>query len=159
MIDIYRWDRIHLRKALDWARESKDPNTKVGAVIAGPDRETRSTGFNGFPRGIADTSERLNDRDMKLRIIVHAERNAMYAAARVGIPLKGCTMYVACTDDTGDIWGGSPCVNCSIGIIQAGIVEVVSYPFKNFSKWKDDLEFGRKLLQEAGLRFREVSIT
>ena len=51
--------------------------------------------FNGFPRGIADTEARLNNRDLKLKPIVHGEMNAILAAARVGIPLKGCTLYFA----------------------------------------------------------------
>jgi len=72
------------------AKLSKDPNTQVGALIVGPDNEVRSTGYNGFPRGIADTDERLQDRDLKLKLIVHGEMNAILAAARVGIALKGC---------------------------------------------------------------------
>lgn len=59
----HRWDRHFLRLAAEHARMSKDPSTKVGAVIVGPDREIRSAGFNGFPRGIEDTDERLHDRE------------------------------------------------------------------------------------------------
>lgn len=155
MID--RWDGIFMRKALDWARDSKDPNTQVGAVIIGPDRETRSTGFNGFPRGIADTAERLSDRSMKNRLMVHAERNAICSAALVGVSLKGCTLYLAATDLTGKVWGGCPCTACTIELIQAGITEVVSYPFKaGPSAWRDDVEFARGLLAEAGIKYREV---
>lgn len=162
-----RWDRIHLRKALDWAKESKDPATRVGCVIVGPDKETRSTGFNGFARGVKDTPERLNDREMKLRLTVHAERNAICAAARIGIPLKGCTLYIAACrgpademiegESLDDKWGGPPCLSCAIEIIQAGIVEVVSYPLKGFSKWRDDLLFSKGILMEAGVRCREVN--
>jgi dCMP deaminase len=96
-----RWDQGFLRQSLDWARMSKDPNTQVGAVIIGPDYETRATGFNGFPRGIADTTERLADRELKNRLMVHAERNAICNAARIGTALKGCTLYLLATDDTG----------------------------------------------------------
>ena len=153
------WDQVHLRKALAWARESKDPNTCVGCVIAGPDHETRSTGFNGFPRRIADTPRRLGDRELKNRIIVHAERNAIYAAALVGVPLKGCTLYMAATDTSGAVWGGCPCTHCTIAIIQAGITEVVSYPFKaGFSHWRDDITFALGLMAEAGIILREISL-
>ena len=75
----------------DW---SKDPSTKVGCVVVGPDREIRSTGFNGFPRGIADTDERLSDRDLKYPLICHAEENAIMHAARIGLALKDCIAYV-----------------------------------------------------------------
>ena len=81
-----RWDHHFLQLCLDHARMSKDPSMSVGAVIVGPDREIRSAGFNGFPRGIADTKERLSDRDVKLQLVVHAEMNAVLAAARVGVP-------------------------------------------------------------------------
>lgn len=151
-----KWDRVFLSHALLWAKSSKDPNTQVGCVIADDKHVVRSQGFNGFPRGIADTAERLNDRDMKLRLTVHAERNAICSAAMVGVPLRGTTLYLAATDDSGTIWGGSPCTMCSLEIIQSGVVEIVSYTAKAFSKWRDDLEFAEALLQEAGIRIRYV---
>lgn len=154
-----RWDRHFLQLAADHARMSKDPATRVGSVIVGPDREIRSAGFNGFPRGIADTIERLADRETKLKLVVHGEMNAVLAAARIGTPLKGCTMYLAATDESGEIWGGPPCCRCTVEVIQAGIVEVVSWPFKEVaSKWKSDIEHARALLAEAGIAYREISL-
>lgn len=153
-----RWDDYFIRLSLESARMSKDPSTKVGAVVVGPDREVRAMGFNGFPRGIADTAERLNDRDTKLSLVVHAELNAVLSAARVGVPLKGCTMYLAATDASGAIWGGPPCTRCTVEIIQAGIAEIVSLPFKNVpSRWKDSVEAARQLLAEAGIAYREIA--
>lgn len=152
-----RWDRYFLKLALLNAEMSKDPNTQVGSVIVGPDREVRSSGFNGFPRGIADTEERLHDRDTKLKLVVHGEMNAILGAARVGIPLKGCTLYLAATDSSGLIWGGSPCSRCTVEIIQAGIQEIVSFAPKNTpSRWHDDLAMARSLIEEAGIRYREL---
>lgn len=143
--------------ALEHARMSKDPSTKVGTIIVGPDREIVSGGFNGFPRGIADTSERLNDRDTKLALVVHAEMNAIVAAARLGIRLKGCTLYLVATDHTCSVWGGPPCTRCTVHAIQAGISEIVSHAFKNVpSRWKDDIERAKHLLAEAGVIYREV---
>lgn len=148
---------------------SKDPSTKVGAVIVDDDLIIRATGFNGFPRGIADTPERLNDRDMKLRMIVHAERNALLNAARVGVSVKGCTLYLSACSATGRVdireqtksidfvWGGAPCTHCTIEIIQAGITRVVSPPMKNApSRWHDDLLFAKGLLEEAGVQLLEI---
>lgn len=100
-----RWDRHFLELALVNARMSKDPKTKVGAVIVGPDREVRAMGFNGFPRGIADTPARLEDRDLKLKLVVHAEMNAILNAVRVGVSVKGCTLYLAATDASGAVLG------------------------------------------------------
>ena len=153
-----RWDRHFLQLCLDHARMSKDPSTRVGSIIVGPDREIVSAGFNGFPRGIEDSQERLNDRDTKLRLIVHGEMNAILAAARVGTRLKGCTLYLGATDDTGLVWGGPPCTRCTVEIIQAGIAEVVSWSPKSVpSRWHDDIAFARTLLDEAGLVYREVT--
>lgn len=152
-----RWDRHFIQLCVDHARMSKDPSTKVGAVIVGPDREIRSAGFNGFPRGIADTDDRLHDREQNLALVVHGEMNAILAAARVGTPLKGCTLYLAVTDTSGQIWGGPPCTRCTVEIIQAGIVQVVSIPFKSVpSRWLDDIQRAKGLLVEAGVNYREV---
>lgn len=152
-----RWDNHFLDHALLCARMSKDPSTRVGSVIVGPDREIRSTGFNGLPRGIADTAERLTDREMKLRLVVHAEMNAILNAARVGVPLKGCTLYLTATDGTGTVWGGPPCTRCTVEIIQAGIAEIVSLPIKAVpSRWHADIAFARDLLDEAGVIYREA---
>lgn len=154
-----RWDLHFLRLALAHAAMSKDPSTQVGAVIVGPDRELRSAGFNGFPRGIADTPERLNNRDVKLELVVHAELNAILGAARVGTPLKGCTLYLAATDASGAVWGGPPCARCAVHVIQAGIAQVVAHPRKNVpTKWEKSLALSQNLLQEAGVTYREVEL-
>jgi dCMP deaminase len=153
-----RWDRHFLQLALDNARMSKDPSTRVGAIIVGPDREIRSTGFNGFPRGIADTPERLNDRDLKLRLIVHGEMNAVLNAARIGVSVRGCTLYLGATDDSLLVWGGPPCTRCTVELIQAGLSEIVSFTPKSVpSRWHDDLAFARKLLNESQLAYRELA--
>lgn len=152
-----RWDQHFLRLALFHAAMSKDPSTRVGAVIVGPDREVRSSGFNGFPRGIADLPERLFDRETKLELIVHAEMNALIQAARIGVPVKGCTLYLAATDDTGQVWGGPPCTRCTVHAIQAGITRIVSRPLKpGPSKWHADLARARGLLCEAAIPLEEV---
>ena len=152
-----RWDRHFLEMALTNARMSKDPNTRVGAIIVGPDREMRSAGFNGLPRGIEDTAERLNDREIKLKLVVHGEMNAILNAARVGIPMQGCTLYLVATDNSGEVWGGPPCTRCTVEIIQAGIAEIVSFPFKSVpSRWQLDIEFARSIIKESGVRYREV---
>ena len=154
-----RWDRHFLGLAHYHSRMSKDPSTRVGAVIVGPDREILSAGFNGFPRGIADTPERLADRDMKLKLVVHAEMNALLAAARTGMRLKGCSLFLTATDDTGMLWGGPPCTRCTVEIIQVGIIEIVSYPVKAVpSRWHDDLKMARSLIEEAGIKYREVPL-
>lgn len=150
------WDRHWLGMCLYHLKKSKDPNTRVGAFVIGPDNEILSGGFNGLPRGIADTPERLNNRDLKLKLIVHAEMNALLSAARTGTRIKGSTLYIACTDDTGEIWGGPPCTRCCVEAIQVGIGEVVTFPFKAESKWLDDIAMSKMLLSEARIMYREI---
>jgi dCMP deaminase len=152
-----RWDRHYLERALKCSEMSKDPNTRVGAVIIAPGREPVSDGFNGLPRGIADTPERLNDWELKLQLIVHAEVNAVINASRMGRGVMGCTLYLAATDDTGLVWGGCPCTRCTATLIQAGIAEIVAYsPKPNWSKRHEDLEFARRLVNEAHILYREL---
>ena len=126
---------------------SKDPSTKVGCVVVGEDREIRSTGFNGFPRGIADDSERLSDRELKYPLICHAEENAIMHAARIGLSLKGCTAYVT--------W--PPCTRCARSLIQAGVIEVV-YPSGSEvpERWMSDFEMSTQMMNEAGLKIRQA---
>jgi dCMP deaminase len=154
-----RWDRHFLGLATYHSRMSKDPSTRVGSVIVGPDREVISAGFNGFPRGIGDSHDRLLDRETKLQLIVHAELNAVLAAARFGMRIKGCALYLAATDDSGLVWGGPPCTRCVVEIIQSGIHEIVTYPEKAVpSRWHADLSVAKGLLHEAGIIYREVSV-
>ena len=158
MIDIgYKWHRHFLSLAQECAKMSKDPSTRVGSVIVGPDREIRSTGFNGFPRGIEDTPNRLNNRETKLKIVVHAEMNAVLNAVRFGVSLKGCTLYLAATDDSGEVWGGPPCSRCTVEVIQTGIESIISYPKRAVpSRWHEDLKLAESLLLEAGIIYLEV---
>jgi dCMP deaminase len=152
-----KWHKHFLGLALACAKMSKDPSTIVGAVVVGPDREIRATGFNGFPRGISDLPERLNDREVKLSLVVHAECNAICNAARVGVSLKGCTLYLCASDVSGKVWGGAPCTRCTVHVIQVGIKEVVTYPPKDVpSRWHEDIETARRLLEEAGVGYTEI---
>ena len=89
-----KWDIRFIELARHISGWSKDPSTKVGCVVVGEDREIRSTGFNGFPRGIDDDPERLADREKKYPLICHAEENAIMHAARIGVSLKDSTAYV-----------------------------------------------------------------
>jgi dCMP deaminase len=151
-----KWDRYFLGLALAASRMSRDPSTRVGSVIV-RNQTLLSTGFNGFPRGIAD-DERLFDRDTKIKLVVHGEMNAVLNAARNGTALEGATMYTACQSN-GATWGGPPCTRCAVECIQAGIREVVSYPFKlTPSRWRDDLSYAEALLAEAGVVFRSLPL-
>ena len=142
-----KWDKRFLDLATHISSWSKDPSTKVGCVVVGEDREIRSTGFNGFPRGIKDDEERLADREQKYPLICHAEENAIMHAARTGISLKGNTAYVT--------W--PPCSRCTRSLIQAGVSEVV-YPadIKIPDRWQDDFATASAMMEEAGVKVRRA---
>ena len=142
-----KWDRRFLDLASHISTWSKDPSTKVGCVVVGEDREIRSTGFNGFPRGIEDDEERLADREQKSPLICHAEENAIMHAARTGVSLKGNTAYVT--------W--PPCSRCTRSLIQAGVSEVV-YPadIEIPDRWQDDFATASAMMEEAGVNVRQA---
>lgn len=95
----------------DYASKRSRDATKVGAVIAGPDFVVRSIGWNGFPRGVDDSISLRKMRPLKYTWTEHAERNAIYNAARNGVSTVGCMMFAQTF----------PCAGCARGIIQAGI--------------------------------------
>jgi dCMP deaminase len=117
---------------------SKDPSTKVGAVIADPMNRVVSLGYNGFPRGIEDTEERLSNRELKYKLVVHAEPNALLFAER---SVKGCTIFT---------WPFMPCAQCAGKIIQSGIVTVVA-PYSDNIRWADDFRLVSTMFKEAGV--------
>lgn len=138
-----KWHRRFLGLASEVSRWSKDPSSKVGAYLVGPDREPISHGYNGFPRGVPDSEERYSDREFKLAHILHAEKNALLNALRTGARTVGATLY--CTHP--------PCTQCASAIIQAGVTRVISYePTSAFlSRW--DLNATVAYFDEAGIEF------
>jgi dCMP deaminase len=142
-MNLTNWDKRFLDLAELVSSWSKDPSTKVGAVIVDDQNIIVSVGFNGFPKGIED-NDRLNHRDSKYQIIVHAENNALMFAKR---PLDGCTIYT---------YPFMPCPRCAGMIIQSGIKRVVSY--KNTidrMRWELDFSISRELLNEANIQLEE----
>lgn len=139
------WNKRFLDMACLFASWSKDPSTKVGCVIVDEDHNLLSAGFNGFPRGVAD-DRRLYDRETKLKLVVHAEANAVAAAARNGHSLKGSVAYITLP----------PCAQCAALLIQAGMCRVVFLSGTKPSKWEADWELAQGLLTEAGVQFEET---
>lgn len=138
------WQGYFVEMARLAASKSKDPSTKVGCVIVGPDMEVRATGFNGFARGVSDDVARYEDKDGKLHLMVHAEANAIAAAARVGTSLKGCTAIVT----------KHPCPQCAALLIQSGVEVVVSPAPEDGSRWQEANMVAQRQFAEAGVRVR-----
>jgi dCMP deaminase len=122
---------------------SKDPSTKVGAVVVGADGQILSQGYNGFPRGINDAQELLDNREIKYRLTIHAEMNCIYNASLSGVSLKGSSIYV---------YGLPMCHECTKGIIQSGIKYVYcAYDPALREKWAESWGHSLLMFTELGM--------
>lgn len=134
----YKWDNRFLDLAQFISNWSKDPSTQVGAVIVDNDKRIISIGYNGFPVGIDDDPIRLNNRETKYKIVLHAECNAIMFS---NTNLVGSTLYT---------YPFMPCPRCAGMIIQAGINRVVSY--NNIpERWSHDFGLTKELFSESGV--------
>lgn len=142
-------DAYYMRMARSAATGSKDHSRKVGAVVVGPEGEIRSTGYNGLPRRLNDLVPARHERPAKYFWAEHAERNALYFAARVGSSVSGCTMYV---------WADRPvgiCADCMRGLIQSGVKCVVMRPEEPpYDDWMDSTRAALEMMDEAGIVLR-----
>lgn len=128
--------------------KSKDPSTKVGCIIATKENTVKSLGFNGFPHGVLDSEERYANRELKYKLIVHSEMNAICQAAKVGTSLNHCVLYVP--------W--IPCSSCAKAIIQCGIDKVVidgdSKEYNNVEltkRWEEEFKLTKMMFEESGV--------
>jgi dCMP deaminase len=137
--DLGKWARRFLELARFVAAWSRDPSTKVGAVVADQANRVVSLGYNGFARGVRDNPERYADREMKLKMVVHAERNAILFAAK---DLKDCTLYT---------WPFQPCSVCAAMVIQVGISRVVAPVMTDElrARWGEDVRLAERMFHEA----------
>lgn len=120
-----KWEKRFLGLAKEISTWSKDPSTKVGAVIVRPDNTIASMGYNGFPRGMSDSPDLYADRDIKLSRVVHAEMNAILHSHE---SLQGYTLYT---------YPFITCDRCAVHVIQTGIVRVVAphCPTELLERW------------------------
>lgn len=138
------WDNRFFDLATMVGSWSKDPSTKVGAVIVRPDRTIASVGYNGFPRGVDDSPEVYADRPKKYMRVVHAEANAILSARE---PLHGYTLYVTPLH---------PCATCSGLIIQSGI-KLVNFSMSRENSrneaWQEHFNTMTDMFLQAGIRY------
>lgn len=138
------WDQRYMDLAKHVAGWSKDPSTKVGAVLVGTNRRHISLGYNGFPHGISDSLQRLNDRTTKLRLVQHAERNVL---DQTTFDTQGATLIVT----------RFPCSECAKSIISKGIARVVYLLDKAYGdRWLDEVRLAQEMLTEAGVELKEL---
>lgn len=139
-------DIFYMADCQDYALRSPDPSRKTGATIVNRRGEITARGRNHFPFGISCTDARL-ERPAKYKWIEHAERDAIYSAARRGIRTAGSRMYLT--------W--YPCADCARAIIQAAIVELICRePDWSDPRWAEDFSIVNEMLSEARVAVRFV---
>ena len=136
---VANWDLRFIGLAAHVAQWSKDPSTKVGAVIVNDLKQVLSLGYNGFPRGVSDMASRYEERDQKLKLVAHAERNALDNAP---FDVRSGTMYATLC----------PCNECAKGIIQRGIKRVVAMNFPDAEQaQRFNANYTFAMFKEAGV--------
>ena len=145
-----KWDRRFLALAKEVSTWSKDPSTKCGAIMI-KNRRIVGTGYNGFPVGVRDDEERYANRDLKYKMIVHAEVNACVDAGRDAV---GATLYVYPSFMIPPI-----CNECAKVAIQSGVACVVGFkPDKAHAirakRWEESILVSKHMFGEAGINWR-----
>jgi len=146
-----KYDHIMMQTAELWKSMSTCKRRQVSAIIT-KDNRIKINGYNGTIKGksndcekpcqkcngagslntMGDCGEVCSDCGGKgiitNKFTLHAEQNAIAYAAKQGISLDGCTMYVTTF----------PCAECSKLLVQAGITRVV---YSDTYRDMDALEF------------------
>lgn len=145
------WDKFFVEMADFVSQKSKDPSTKIGAVIVGQDNEVVAIGFNGFPRSVEDTNVPTRyERPTKYEYTEHAERNAIFNAARIGASVHGCSLYMNAHP--------VPCTDCTRAVIQSGISTIIGpTESKMGPHWEDNLRTAKTMLEEAGIEYYTIN--
>ena len=142
-----KWDDYFMSMVYLVAAKSKDKRTHIGAVVIGPDKEIKTTGYNSFVRRLKDNVPERQEKPEKYYWFEHAERNSMDNATLIGTSLKGCKMYT----------NGIPCMDCARGIVQSGILEVIVDKKWNESNSGEDLDHSKRtieMFEETGVKLR-----
>lgn len=141
-----KWDLRFIGLAKHVSSWSKDQSTRVGAVIFDRDSRVISVGYNGFPRGVGDEPSRYADRELKYKMVVHAEMNAIIFA---GCDLKGCSIAT---------YPFMSCSACAASIIQSGILRCVAPTLTEdlAARWQSSCDVATTMFRESGVELKLV---
>ena len=145
------WDKRQLRMAMGEINTwSKDPSTKVSATLF-KDKHPIASSYNGLPAGVEDTYVRLHNRELKYKLVQHAEANIVAVCAKLGIATDGCTLAVT----------HFPCTTCAGQLITAGIKKIIiNKPTEDFeSRWGESNKLAFEILNEAGVEFIVIDMS
>ncbi len=148
--DVISWDEFFMRVAIAASMRSKDPNTQVGACIAGQDNRILSVGYNGTPQGLGDDEFPWGDSDDPLHdkhsYVIHAEANAILNYRGSLKDMAHAKVYVTLF----------PCQECAKTLVQAGIGEVVYLDDKYFGT--EGSLIARSVFDRCGVRYRQIEL-
>lgn len=136
------WDETFMNMADVMACRSKDPVTKVGAIIVDTKNRILGAGYNGLPRGCHDREfpwgkDPHNPYNSKSLYVIHAECNAIHNCPNQH-DLEGGTIYVTLR----------PCHNCAKDIIQSGIKRVI---YRDEYPKRDSVMAADRMFKAAGI--------
>lgn len=141
-----KWHHRFLELAETVSRWSKDPSTKVGAVLVNPkNKAVVSTGFNGFPSGHVDSADLYSNREYKYKHIIHAEVNALKL---LDYTPAGFLLYTTF----------HPCRNCVEEIATSGVTTVVcpQYDAQKRPDWAERIAESKQLATSLGVTIVEL---
>lgn len=134
------WAEYFMEIAKTVSIRSKDPSTKVGAIVVDENKHIIGTGYNGMVPGVSDDAEKkLWPKPQKYDYVIHAEMNAILHSTR---PVRGCTLYTTMF----------PCHQCAKLIASAGIKSICYYDGRY------DNEISRTTFNLAGISLHKVEI-
>jgi dCMP deaminase len=130
-----------LEEAVKAKKNSDDPSCQVGCVFF-KNGTIISSGTNTLPNRVNVTTNR-QQRPQKYKWIEHAERNAIYKAAKQGLPLNGSSVASTLF----------PCADCARAIIQVGANRLITRkPPMNNARWGENFNIANKMFVEAGVK-------
>ena len=142
-----KWNKRYLTLAEQISTWSKDPSRQIGCVAVGDKGQVLAQGYNGFPRGIEDSPEIYNNRELKYKYIVHAEMNTIFNASYNGVSLDGATLYVH----------GLPCCSdCAKGIVQVGIKQIFMNKQDVPDTWQTSWDLSQSMFDAAGIKWEFI---
>lgn len=123
------WNDMYMEIAEVVAKRSKDPHTKVGAVLV-KDNRILGIGYNAEPKNFTYNFDWNSDE--KYNYVIHAELNAIANATFFGNSIEGSSIYLTL----------SPCHECMKLLVQYG-VKIVYYKteYKDFALTKKIAKF------------------
>jgi dCMP deaminase len=137
-----------MREAYEFAALfSNDRSTKNGALLVEPfDMTIVASGANSFVEGFPNEDACNHERPQKYLITEHAERAAIFDAARRGVTTNGLIMvcpWACCTD-------------CARAIALSGITKVIGHKQAADAtpeRWREEIRVGMRILEGSGVEF------